>query len=310
MRRWEQYRTPDNLADALSILRESAGDAAVIAGGTDLLLDLQQGRHPTVETLVDVSRVREMLEISQQDGWVYVGGAVTLNDVIHHPVIRANADCLVEASELIGGPQVRNVATLGGNVAHALPAGDGTIALLALGSEAQVAGGAGAPWLPLEELFEGPGKPTFDRSSEILVGFRFPSKLAGETSAFCRIMRPQGVAIAILNMAARIRFDEEGIVLKVRLAVGPAGPRPLRARAAEAALQGSSLDEAALERALLALRSEVQLRTSRHRATTAYRQHLLRTLLWRTLRASEGRLRVDDGTGEHGAGQVASGMAH
>ena len=310
MRRWEQYRAPDNLADALTLLRESGGKAAVMAGGTDLLLDLQQGRRPAVETLVDVSRVREMLEISEQGGQIYVGGAVPLNEVIRNPIIRANADCLVEASELIGGPQVRNVATLGGNVAHALPAGDGTIALLALGSEAQIAGSEGTRWLPLEVLFEGPGKPTFDRASEILVGFRFPSKLAGETSAFRRIMRPQGVAIAILNMAARIRFGHEAIVEEVRLAIGPAGPRPLRARATEAAIQGHKLDEATLERALVALRSEVQLRTSSHRATAAYRQRLLRTLLWRTLRASEGRLRVDDGASAHGAGQIASGMAN
>jgi carbon-monoxide dehydrogenase medium subunit len=291
MRRWEQYRTPEHLADALAILREPGGSAAIVAGGTDLLLDLQQERHPAVKTLVDVSRVGEMLKVSERAGWIEVGAAVPLNEIIRHPLVRANADCLVEASGLIGGPQVRNVATLGGNVAHALPAGDGTIALLALGSEALLAGMDGTGWQPLETLFNLPGKPSFDRAHDILVSFRFPAKRPDEASAFYRIMRPQGVAIAILNMAARIRFAADYTVLEAALAVGPAGPRPLRARAAEAALLGRKLDESTLEGTVAALLSEVELRTSPHRATAEYRRHLLRMLLRRTLLGAERRLR-------------------
>jgi len=301
MRRWEQYRTPEHLADALAILREPGGGAAIVAGGTDLLLDLQQDRHPAVKTLVDVSRVREMLQVSERDGWIEIGAAVPLNEIIRHPLVRANADCLVEASELIGGPQVRNVATLGGNVAHALPAGDGTIALLALGSEALLAGTDGNRWQPLENLFEAPGKTTIDRSREILVGFRFPAKRPDEASAFYRIMRPQGVAIAILNMATRIRFAVDRTVLEVALALGPAGPRPLRARAAEAALLGRKLDESTLEDTVAVLLSEVELRTSPHRATAEYRRHLLRTLVRRTLLAAERRLNWAAGPDSNGS---------
>ncbi len=290
MRRWEKYRTPEHLSDALAILREPGGSAAIVAGGTDLLLDLQQERHAAVKTLVDVSRVREMLQVSERDGWIEIGAAVPLNEIIRHPLVRANADCLIEASELIGGPQVRNVATLGGNVAHALPAGDGTIALLALGSEALLAGTDGTRWQPLETLFDLPGKPTFDRAHEILVSFRFPVKRPDEASAFHRIMRPQGVAIAILNMAARIRLGRDHTILEAALAVGPAGPRPLRARAAEAALLGRKLDETTLEGTLAALLSEVELRTSPHRATAEYRRQLLRALLRRTVLGAERRL--------------------
>jgi carbon-monoxide dehydrogenase medium subunit len=301
MRRWETYRTPEHLSDALALLSEPGGSAAIVAGGTDLLLDLQQERHAAVKTLVDVSRVHEMLQVSERDGWIEVGAAVPLNEIIRHPLVRANADCLIEASGLIGGPQVRNVATLGGNVAHALPAGDGTIALLALGSEALLAGTDGTRWQPLESLFDLPGKPTFDRAHEILVSFRFPVKRPDEASAFYRIMRPQGVAIAILNMAARIRFGEDHTVLGVALAVGPAGPRPLRARAAEAALLGRKLDESTLEDTLAALLSEVELRTSPHRATVEYRRHLLRTLLRRTVLGAERRLNWAAGPDSNGS---------
>ncbi len=286
---WQQYLRPQNLTDALHALstRADSGEAiAVIAGGTDLLLDLDQGRHAAVETLVDVTDVKEMLEIQQQDDLITIGAAVPLRDVITDDLVRSHFTALVEACELIGGPQVRNVATLGGNVAHALPAGDGTIALLALGAEAEVASANGAKWVSMGELFLGPGEPNFDRTNELIVRFRVPASREGEGSAFRRVMRPQGVAIAILNIGARLRVDKQGTVLEARLAIGPAGPRPLRAQATEQALIGGALDEATFKRALEALAGEVSLRTSPHRATKEYRTHLLDSLLRQTLEAA------------------------
>lgn len=286
MRLWEQYLQPASLDEALAALRAASGPAALVAGGTDLLLDLDQGRHQPVHTLVDVSRVPEMLRIESGDGWIQVGAAAPLSAVIANPLIVRHGAALREASQLIGGPQVRNVATLGGNVAHALPAGDGTIALLALGAEAELATPEGRSWVELEQLFDRPGVPAFDRVHEILVRFRFPELAAGEASAFRRIMRPQGVAIAILNMSARLRVAESGLIESLRLAIGPAGPRPLRARGTEAVLLGRRLDRQAGELALGALEAEVSLRTSPHRATAEYRRHLLGMLLDQTLDAA------------------------
>lgn len=286
---WQQYLRPQSLADALSALADSGEAVAVVAGGTDLLLDLDQGRHAVVNTLVDVTAVEEMLEIRKKDKFLYIGAAVPLRGVIENALVRVNAAALVQACELIGGPQVRNVATLGGNVAHALPAGDGTIALLALGAEAEVASAQAANWKPMEELFVSPGQPSFDRAHELVVRFRVPALRDGEASAFRRVMRPQGVAIAILNMGARLRFDETGIIKEARLAMGPAGPTPLRARAAEQAIEGNKLNEAAFSGALEALSREVSLRTSPHRATVEYRTHLLASLLRQTLEAAISR---------------------
>lgn len=286
---WQQYLRPQSLADALSAmsaLGDSSKAVAVIAGGTDLLLDLDQGRHSAVETLVDVTDVQEMLEIQQQDDFILIGAAVPLRDVIKHDLIHSHFTALVEACELIGGPQVRNVATLGGNVAHALPAGDGTIALLALGAEAEIASSQGSRWVSMEELFVSPGEPSFDRASELVVRFRVPALHDGDGSAFRRVMRPQGVAIAILNMGVRLKVDQTGTIQEARIAVGPAGPTPLRAQATEQAIIGSTLDEAALSRALETLKSEVSLRTSPHRATKEYRKHLLESLLRLTLEAA------------------------
>ncbi|NIS81671.1 MAG: xanthine dehydrogenase family protein subunit M, partial [Anaerolineales bacterium] len=181
---WQDYLQPETVEEALTALVSAPGPSAIIAGGTDLLLDIQQGRHPPVHTLVDVSRVEEMRRVRSDDAHLYLGAAVTHQEIIQHPLLQVQAQCLVDACGLIGGPQIRNVATLGGNVAHALPAGDGTIALLALDAEAQLTSTDGSRWDPVEKLFAGPGETAFDRKREILIGFRLPILGPREASAF------------------------------------------------------------------------------------------------------------------------------
>lgn len=286
---WQQYRIPKSVEEALSALRESDGEAVVIAGGTDLLLDLEQGRHPPVEALVDLTQIEEMNGVREEEGWILIGAATPLARLVEHPLIQEHAACLAEACSLIGGPQVRNVATLGGNVGHALPAADGTIALLSLAAEAELASMEGRRWVPLDDLFEGLGRPAFDRGREIIVRFRIAARGEGEGSAFERIMRPQGVAIAILNMSVWLQLEHGQVVRRARIALGPGGPVPFRAREAESLLEGKRLDafpESEITKAILA---EARLRTSPHRATEAYRRHLVPVLLRRTLTRAAAR---------------------
>jgi CO/xanthine dehydrogenase FAD-binding subunit len=283
---WRTYLTPGSLADALTALREAHGPARLIAGGTDLLLDLQQGRHPPVDTLIDVSGVPELRDVRDEGEQVFLGAAVTHAELLGSPLVAAHAACLREACSLIGGPQVRNVGTLGGNVAHGLPAADAAIALLALNANAELASPAGRREIPIGTLFAGPGQVTFDRGETIVVGFRIRRRQGCEGSGFRRVMRPQGVAIAILNLAAWVRLDAHGKIAEARLAVGPSGPRPTRARSAEAALIGQRWDAIEPAPVVAALRSECQLRFSAHRATLDYRRRLLGVLLNRALPAA------------------------
>ncbi len=290
---WNEYRSPVSVDEALALLVQGHGGARIIAGGTDLLLDLQQGRLPPPRTLIDVTRIEEMTRIAADPEFVTLGAAVTHAQIIDHPSLQQQAAGLVQASALIGGPQVRNVATIGGNVAHGLPAGDGSIALLALGAEVEIASSAGRRWQPLEAVFAGPGQVNFDRTCELLVAFRFRPTGPGQTSAFRRIMRPQGVAIAILNMAAWVEWEAPERIGRVRLVVGAAGPRPLRARLAEAALQGTELGRRSIEAASAALEAEARLRTSPHRASEPYRRQLLGVLLEDILDAARPVARTD-----------------
>lgn len=289
---YQEYLQPKTINEALENLANASAEVAVIAGGTDLLLDLRQGRHGPVNQLIDVSGISEMVAIFQEQEFVHIGASVTHKEIIQNLLLQENARCVIEGCGLIGGPQVRNVATIGGNVSHALPAGDGTIALLALDTEVQIISREGSRWQPLIDIFAGPGKVTFDRKKEIVVGFRFRTAGVREGSAFHRVMRPQGVAIAILNMAAWVKLEQDGSFESVRISCGPAGPKPFRALKTEKYLKGKTLDDAVVMAAAEILAGEVSLRTSAHRATKDYRHQLLPVLLRVVLETALERAKI------------------
>ena len=160
-----------------------------MAGGTDLILDLQQGNHAPLVALVDVTTIQHLNEIQKDRNFIVLGAAVTHSDVEANPLVRRHGAALAESCSVVGGPQVRNVGTLGGNVAHALPAADGTIGLLALEAEVQVCtladgepegggsqggsqGDVVSTWQPLLSIFAGPGKSKLG-DNQMLAAFRF-----------------------------------------------------------------------------------------------------------------------------------------
>jgi len=285
MSTWKEYFVAQTVEGALSALSQSEGEARPIAGGTDLLLDLQQRRCPPVHTLVDITQIPEMSLIEERQAEIFIGAGVPLNQLIASSLVKEHAQALIDAAKLIGGPQVRNTATLGGNVAHALPAADGTIAMLAFDAIAEIAGLQNRNRTPLGDLFIGPGKSALNFRKEILVGFYLPKRLPGSASAFQRVMRPQGVAIAILNLAVWLERMGE-IIRDIHISVGPAGPTPFRARLAEAELRGKTLRPHTITGALEALLTEAHFRTSPHRATEAYRRQMAEVLLRETLDAA------------------------
>lgn len=287
---WKQYHQPKTVQAALEYLRGAPGTATVIAGGTDLLLDLQQGRHPPVDTLVDITTIPEMNVLEIRGDKLFIGAAISLNHIQGSRLVQEHCRALIQAVSLIGGPQVRNTATLGGNVAHALPAGDGTIALLALDATVDIASQEGIRTEPLSGLFLGPGRSILPEKAEILVGFNLPLMRDGQGSAFKRIMRPQGVAIAILNIATWLQLDSRRITF-IRLAVGPAGPVPFRAQNTESFLTGKKLNSETIAEAAGVLLSEARFRTSRHRASVEYRRKMASALLSQVLLEASDQIR-------------------
>jgi xanthine dehydrogenase FAD-binding subunit len=278
MNLWQNYIQPKNLTEAMDAFANAPRPLLPIAGGTDLLLDLEQGRHPLVQTLVDVNSIEEMLPLYIKDEYLFIGAAVPVNRIVHDPLAVVHTQALTEACDLIAGQQVRNVATLGGNVAHALPAADGTIALLALNARVEVAGRVAerieTKRVPFKDLFLGPGKSSIKHGEELIVGFYLPLSQPQQASCFKRIMRPQGVALPILNCAVWLE-SENNTIKEVRIAVGPGGRTPFRAMQAEDALRGQTLNEVTFESALEALLAQAQFRTSARRASADYRRYIV-----------------------------------
>jgi len=290
MNLWQEYLRPTSLSQALKAFAEAPRPILPIAGGTDLLLDLEQGRHSPVHTLLDVTSIAEMNVIEVRGDELFVGAAVPVNRIVLDPLVGVHAQALAEACDLIAGPQVRNVATLGGNVAHALPAADGTIALLALNSQAEIASLAlsGASdnehsrsvstrRIPFKELFLGPGKSSLKHGEELLVGFYLPLSKNGQSSCFKRIMRPQGVALPIINLAIWLeRMDDQ--FSQIRIAVGPGGPTPWSGTKAEETLIGKLFNDETFNDALEAILAQVGFRSSARRASSDYRRHIVNGL--------------------------------
>lgn len=276
---WNDYHTPGTVKEAVALLDRYDGRAQVLGGGTDLLLEIQQGLKPPVEAMIDPSKISGLGDIIQDGEHIVIGCAVTHTRIVRDQEIIQHGTCLVEGCGVIGGPQVRNVGTLAGNVAHALPAGDGTISLLALGGEVEVASSNGTRWIPLQDTYLGPGKSSIDHHRSLITRLRFKRTGPGEGSAFFRVMRPQGVALPMISLACRLKLDAVKRIKSVRITVGPAGPVPYLAETAMEVLTGGPAVKEQFNQAAAAVLSDVTFRSSKYRASREYREQMIRTHL-------------------------------
>ena len=287
--RWAHYYTPTTVEEAVAILQRYDGEARVVGGGTDLLVETRRGLHRPVQAMVDVTRLQGLDWIARDEDYIVIGCGVTHSAIINNPHINRHGTCLAESCGVIGGPQVRNVGTLAGNVAHALPAGDGTIGLLALGGEIEVAGPDGIRWMPLQESFKAPGKSFIDRFREVLTRLRFKPTGLLEGSAHHRVMRPQGLCLPIISMGARIKLDADDVITDARISMGPVGPVPYLAEPAMDTLIGEPATEEVYAAAAATALASVSLRASKYRASHEYREQMLRTFLPTILRRAVRR---------------------
>ncbi|MCC6616247.1 MAG: FAD binding domain-containing protein [Anaerolineae bacterium] len=287
---WEHYHTPKSIDETLELLTSYAGRARIIAGGTDLLVDMRATHEPAHEALVDITAIPELRTIRRDGDVFYIGAGVTHTQIVHSPELAAQATCLIESCGVVGGPQVRNVATLGGNVVHALPAGDGTVSLVALDAEAEVIHGGERRWLPIGELYRGPGLSLLDPTRDLLIQFRVRGTGSREATSFSRIMRPQGVALPILGCAVWVRLSEDRTHYEsARACIAPTGPTPERTTVVEEALAGQPATAETIQAAIKIATEALHPRTSKYRATADYRKEMIGVLLGRTLTAAVER---------------------
>ena len=276
---WQAYEMPKSVEETLEILGQYDGRAQLIAGGTDLIIELQEGKH-SVDCLVDVTRIPGLDRIEQKGEQIHIGANVTFRQIKESALLRDKARVLPEAAATVGALQIQTVATLAGNLVSALPAADGSVALLALDAEAEIVDRDGWNWLPVAELFLGPGRSAVDPARQMITAVRFPVPQGRHGSAWERIGRRRALVLPILNCAVSLRLaDGSSNLAWTRIGLGPVAPVPFRARQAEAYLAGRPATEETFHQAGEIAAGEAQPRTSLLRASREYRVEVLKVLV-------------------------------
>lgn len=293
------YCYPTSVEEALAYLIEYRGEARIVAGGTDVLPDVRDGRIAP-RCLVDITRIPALRSIEVGEDVVTVGAAVTFSSIRRDAFLRGHVHALVEAASSVGAEPIQNAATWVGNIVQAMPAADGAIIAVALDAQARVVDREGARWQGVEMLFEGPGLSAVDPRWEIVTHLRFPRPRSGTGTAWRRVGRRSALVLPILNCAVRVELvsgpgsrpggemgDER--IGEVAIAMGPVAPRPARAQGAEAFLIGRVAQREVLERAAEIARGDANPRTSVMRASREYRLEIIPRLIEDALIAAVDR---------------------
>jgi carbon-monoxide dehydrogenase medium subunit len=273
------YHRPSTLSEACEAL--AAGGARLLAGGTDLIPQMREGRREAAR-VVDLKRLAECTSIEvRADGGLTIGAAVASSIVARHPVIAEHYPALAVAALMIGSHQVQNRASLGGNICNAAPSADAVPPLIVLGAQVEIVSGEGRRVVPLETIFAGPGRTTL-AAGELLATIILPAPQANTASHYIRFTPRREMDIAAAGVAARIIRDDAGVIINARIALASVAPTPIRAMAGEQVLSGQRLDDATIEAAAQAAMGEARP-ISDTRASAEYRRELVRVLTRRVL---------------------------
>lgn len=274
------YQAPSTLEEAVGLLAHHAGAARVIAGGTDLLPKLER-RQLSPSALVDVRRIPELsgVRFSETSG-LELGAAVCHADLLTNAALRRHYPAMVEAAAWTATVQIRNMATIGGNLCNGSPCADGVPVLVARGAQLEIVGSAGRRLLAIEDLHRAPGTTSL-APDEILCRVLVPPPPPNSGTAFEKLPARTRIDVSAVNVAVTLARSGDGC-RDVRIVLGAVGPVPLRARRAEARLEGRVLDRALVDEAgsLAALDSEP---ISDVRASAEYRRHIVAVLTRRAL---------------------------
>ena len=238
-----RYEAPNTTEAATQLLAGCSGLARVLAGGTDLLVQLRTG---TVEPelVVDLKRIEAMRAITEEDGGFRIGAAVSSAEMSEHAALAAAWPGVVEAAALIGSTQIQGRATMVGNLCNCSPAADSVPAMVAAGATARVVGKGGSRDIPVQEVPAGPGKTSLAKD-ELVESVFLPARPPRSADAYLRFIPRTEMDIAVVGAGVWLALDEAGKVAEARVALGAVGPRVVLAEEAGAGIVGTSLDEAA-----------------------------------------------------------------
>jgi carbon-monoxide dehydrogenase medium subunit len=239
-----QYEAPQTLEAASELLAGAGGVVRVLAGGTDLLVQMR-GEFVDPDLIVDIKNIPEMRAITVENNRCRVGAAVTGIEIMEHEGFNQAWPGVVDGVSLIGSIQIRGRATMGGNLCNASPAADSVPALVAAGALVSVAGPDGRRDVPVEEIGVGPGKTSL-KKGEIVASFLFPERPPRSAGAYLRFIPRTEMDIAVVGAGVDLTLGEDGVCTRAKVALGAVAERVLVVEDAAAALVGTKIDEAAL----------------------------------------------------------------
>jgi carbon-monoxide dehydrogenase medium subunit len=274
-----RYLAPTTLNEAVSAFADAGSAARILAGGTDLLVQMRAGVIRP-ETIIDVKKIEELTAIGEAaDGGFVIGAAVSGALLAEHPRFGKVWPGVLEAINLIGSTQVQGRASAGGNLCNASPAGDSVPAMVAAGAVVTIQGPKGRRQLAVEAVPKGPGRTNLEQG-EIVVSFTLPARPKGSADAYLRMIPRTEMDIAVVGCGVSLTLDA-GTVTAARVGLGSVAPTVLVVEAAARALIGSKLENAALEEAAAACRAVCKPIDDK-RGTIVYRTKVAGVLLKRT----------------------------
>lgn len=273
----EKYYSLGSIYEALEILHSNKGQARIIAGGTDLVPQINE-KLRRVNYLVDITEIESLRRIEQDGDAIKIGAAVTHSQVASSKLIQERATALAEAASLVGSPAIRNQGTIVGNVVNAQPAADTAVALFALKAEAEIATKNGTRLVPIDKLYEGVGVSKIDSTTEIVTALHFQSLGNDQSAAFVRLAQRKALALPMLNVAVVITIQNDRFE-EARIVVAPVAPIPFRSKRAEAALHGAPINSDSINNAAELAADEAQPRDSKLRGSARYRKEMVKVLV-------------------------------
>lgn len=280
--KWFDYQAPATLSEALTLFESHPG-AYVLAGGTDLLVQLRAGRKQT-DLVLDIKNVPELNEISFQDSTgLNLGAAVSCALTYENALVKQHYPSLAEVASIIGGTQIQGRASIGGNLCNAAPSADTVPLLIALGAKCRVASTGGEREIAVEDFCIAPGKNAME-PGEMLISLNFPPPKKGFGAHYLRFTPRNEMDIAVAGVGVSVRIDN-GTFQEARIALASVAPKPLFVQAAGDSLRGKPVNSESIQAAADLAEAAAQPITDM-RGTAEYRSHLCAVLTRRALEAA------------------------
>lgn len=271
-----RYFKPETVEEVLSIL--DIGKAKILAGGTDLLLDFKKGKVET-DNVVDINQVQSIRVIKDRGEEIAIGSAVTLAEVANSPIIKKLAPILCQACSFIGSPQIRNLGTLGGNIANGSPSADSVPALICLDARIKVSSAKASRDVPIKEILGVDTDKTTLGQNDLIEEIKFEHPASSTRGAFFKLGRRNALAISRISMGILITMDGNVKIKEAAIALGAVSPHPFRVTSAEKILVGQTPNRALLKEVVEEICRATAI-TLGNRASAPYKREAVRGVVW------------------------------